>query len=1189
MKKSYFVSCLLLLSQIWSLSAIAAPTVDTVFTYNDSPLSISLVVAEPAGVPRHNWPVSSGIGLHMGRIMQVSELGLKNDSGQAIAAQFDVLSCWGAAVSGDQKSCAAGASIRVVRVSFQTQLGAFEEKTFTLDNSAQTNNAPLLATDSANNITINTGAAEFTINKQKFNLFDHITRDNGQTEMVGQSGGIYIVDENGVVFDTTDMVPEEIVIEDNGPLRAAIYIKGYLKQQGGSEIYGEKTVRASFFEPKDFLVEAGYTNIACDPLVLAFPNCFPKYNANAPNPWKLVPIEVRMEFYKDQDFVKLTTSLTNEGGTRGHFNSRGSAQDDITADDPTYRKDNYVLHLNEFGLRLPLNMPDQTLLFQTHYQSGSLARSDKLEKIQIHKVNSHREQDNLFYQVIKNDSQIMEKGRRTSGLLNIESDQAGVLVDMMDFWQKHPSAIAYDNNQLMVKFLPKCPEPITNSLCRYPANGYNPEDLNPDNPNEIIVRRFNTGNIPNYRYDINVYNINAGKRILNTIYLSFHAANTTPQQASTTADALKTSPLLAVAPADYTANTFAFGEVPVGRIHSNPASFDYTPTAIEPDAAEMDQVLSRFNRMQASYTDPAIGEHKGNRVNGGRDHRFRSNIGAYPGGSAGAGREEGRYHGYNQDSQTSFFGRGLFGNFDYGDISWNNGFANLHYDHDASLCRIFMSTGDYNHFEWCRSGVRFKSDIGFNHVTVPDKSHLNSFSMFTNVYESTRAHAFGRQPDGYLGHRWNEGMKFLYLMTGDRFAKQSLRRDSNALLAHSGTFAFDPTNGRWQSRTIKNLINGHQVFGDQILFDKAEMLMALAKDQQAGDGKVTTTTNLLMEVYFVKAFTSFLLESLAQDHPSGTTLSTDLLSNFARYYKDTFLTNGSGSINSYLPLGTTEAAAANAEAIDILYIGYLLTQNTDYLRKARQWFRDILLYGCSSSSPHDLDAINYTTGDSVCKIGAYADGFPGSVSKNTGWLMAMGSFATLFESLLGGQTLDAHPEIGTVSGLPLIGSQGTIEVSVTDPDNDIKEVRLEWMSKADVNADEGLQHLICLDDGSAHTTDIKVGPIYNQRTDGNSGDQTANDGLYTCTIQAADGLSDTDFSDIRIVAIDQNAQRAFKRPQPIIVGDVNGDGIINILDVIAIINLILNNGAVTEAADCTGDNTVNIADVVCEINLILNL
>lgn len=55
-----------------------------------------------------------------------------------------------------------------------------------------------------------------------------------------------------------------------------------------------------------------------------------------------------------------------------------------------------------------------------------------------------------------------------------------------------------------------------------------------------------------------------------------------------------------------------------------------------------------------------------------------------------------------------------------------------------------------------------------------------------------------------------------------------------------------------------------------------------------------------------------------------------------------------------------------------------------------------------------------------------------------------------------------------------------------------------------------------------------------------------------------------------------------------VVGDVNGDGVVDIADVNAIINLILNNEK-TDSADLNGDGDVDIADVNAVINIILKL
>jgi len=53
-----------------------------------------------------------------------------------------------------------------------------------------------------------------------------------------------------------------------------------------------------------------------------------------------------------------------------------------------------------------------------------------------------------------------------------------------------------------------------------------------------------------------------------------------------------------------------------------------------------------------------------------------------------------------------------------------------------------------------------------------------------------------------------------------------------------------------------------------------------------------------------------------------------------------------------------------------------------------------------------------------------------------------------------------------------------------------------------------------------------------------------------------------------------------------IVGDVNGDGEVNIADVNAVINMILDSPA--ENGDVNGDGEVNIADVNAIIDIILN-
>ena len=54
-----------------------------------------------------------------------------------------------------------------------------------------------------------------------------------------------------------------------------------------------------------------------------------------------------------------------------------------------------------------------------------------------------------------------------------------------------------------------------------------------------------------------------------------------------------------------------------------------------------------------------------------------------------------------------------------------------------------------------------------------------------------------------------------------------------------------------------------------------------------------------------------------------------------------------------------------------------------------------------------------------------------------------------------------------------------------------------------------------------------------------------------------------------------------------IPGDINGDGTLNVVDVISVVNLILA-GEYNESADINNDSNLNVTDVIFLVNLILN-
>ena len=55
----------------------------------------------------------------------------------------------------------------------------------------------------------------------------------------------------------------------------------------------------------------------------------------------------------------------------------------------------------------------------------------------------------------------------------------------------------------------------------------------------------------------------------------------------------------------------------------------------------------------------------------------------------------------------------------------------------------------------------------------------------------------------------------------------------------------------------------------------------------------------------------------------------------------------------------------------------------------------------------------------------------------------------------------------------------------------------------------------------------------------------------------------------------------------VIEGDLNGDGILNILDLVSLVNLILSNDY-TDIGDLNEDGLLNVLDIVLIVNLILD-
>ena len=87
------------------------------------------------------------------------------------------------------------------------------------------------------------------------------------------------------------------------------------------------------------------------------------------------------------------------------------------------------------------------------------------------------------------------------------------------------------------------------------------------------------------------------------------------------------------------------------------------------------------------------------------------------------------------------------------------------------------------------------------------------------------------------------------------------------------------------------------------------------------------------------------------------------------------------------------------------------------------------------------------------------------------------------------------------------------------------------------------------------------------------------DGEYLGSISLASGVNNNAKNYIRGILEEHYEQS--------ILGDVNGDTIINVQDIILLINLILN-GSSDSSGDVNADGIVNVLDVIQVVNIILN-
>jgi PcRGLX-like protein central beta sandwich domain len=103
-----------------------------------------------------------------------------------------------------------------------------------------------LAQDAASRIVVTTGAAQFEIRKQGFNLLDRVLVDGTELVTTHTDGGVVLMNA-GTLYESSRDAASDVVIEDNGPVMAVIRARGVLRDPTGASAL-DYTVRLHFYK-----------------------------------------------------------------------------------------------------------------------------------------------------------------------------------------------------------------------------------------------------------------------------------------------------------------------------------------------------------------------------------------------------------------------------------------------------------------------------------------------------------------------------------------------------------------------------------------------------------------------------------------------------------------------------------------------------------------------------------------------------------------------------------------------------------------------------------------------------------------------------------------------------------------------------------------------------------------------------
>ncbi|KKR24825.1 MAG: hypothetical protein UT55_C0053G0004 [Candidatus Peregrinibacteria bacterium GW2011_GWE2_39_6] len=366
-----------------------------------SVLSVPLTVTNNLAITRENEPVTTGIPLPKNlNIISTSDLNIRDKNQAIISSQFTVTARWGGAPNDTTKP------IKWVLSTFYANVEPFSTATYYLvDGTKNTSPSTLIKEETTTDLTIHTGNADFTLDKQTLNFFKKVTV-NGQIISFSSQNAFSLIDQTGLSYISTQNKPTISIIEQ-GPLRLALKIEGSLNN--GSNSVLDYILYLYFYAGKSY-VQAKYT-VGNHQKAALNGTSYDVFNYNGQNSFTF------------QD-LSLDTQIYSPSGALTYFapgsknNNQGVVQ-------------NFSVYQDSSGST-----------YWDRYNSTDNPRPNSYSSFKGYRLT--------------NNGQTSDSGDHFGGWLDVSDSSKGITVAIEDFWQNYPKGFSVnESGQIKTQIFPQ--------------------------------------------------------------------------------------------------------------------------------------------------------------------------------------------------------------------------------------------------------------------------------------------------------------------------------------------------------------------------------------------------------------------------------------------------------------------------------------------------------------------------------------------------------------------------------------------------------------------------------------------------------------------------------------------------------------------------------------------------------------